>query len=102
MKSHREERSFSFCRIESKKDHSSYFSLYPITSNVDECLTQKRGKVEAACSDSKAVFHMTAVSGDLQPLSPLLESGKVGMAPASSASLQSMRCAMSQVSFLFI
>lgn len=64
--------------------------------------TEKRGKVEAACGDSKAVFHMTAVSGDLQPLSPLLESGKVGMAPASRASRQSMRCAMSQVSFLFI
>lgn len=42
MKNHREERSFSFHRIESKKDHSSYFSLYPITSNVDECLTLRK------------------------------------------------------------
>lgn len=64
--------------------------------------TEKRGKVEAACSDSKAVFHMMVVSGDLQPLSTLLESGKVGMAPASSASCWSTRCAVSQVSFLFV
>lgn len=63
---------------------------------------EKGGKVEAACGDSKTVFHMTALSGDSQPLGTMLENGEVGMAPASSDSHQRPRCFVSQVSFLLL
>lgn len=54
--------------------------------------TEERGEVETACRDSEAVFHMLAGSEGLQPLSALRESGRVGMAPANSASLPSQPC----------
>lgn len=54
--------------------------------------TEEGGEVETACRDSEAVFHMPAGLGGLQPLSSLLESGRVGMAPANSASLLSQPC----------
>lgn len=92
MKRRREEGSFSVHRIGSRKEHRSYFSLYPITSNVDKCLRlRKAERWKLLCSDSEAVFRLMALSGELQPLSTLLESRKVGMALASSTSRCSMR-----------
>lgn len=58
--------------------------------------------MEAACGDSNAVFHETAVPGDSQPLGTMLESGEVGMAPARRDSHRRTRCVVSQVSFLLL
>lgn len=54
--------------------------------------TEEGGEVETVCKDSEAVFHTLAGLGGLQPLSSLLESERVEMAPANSASLPSQPC----------
>lgn len=56
-KKHKEEGSFSFHGMGSKKKHSSYFSLYPITGNIDECLTlSKEGRWKPPAERERGCF----------------------------------------------
>lgn len=62
---------------------------------------EKGGKVGAACSDSKAAFHLLAFFGGLATSRCDAGGWKVAMAPASIAFRPSTPRVVPQISFLF-
>lgn len=98
-KKHREEGSFSFHGIGSKKKHSSYFSLYPITGNVDECLTlRKEGRWKLPAETARLFFTCWLVRG---LAAPQLIAGEWEGGDGPCKQCFPPEPAVSQVSFLF-
>lgn len=85
------ERRGAFHGIGSKKKHSSYFSLYPITGNVDECLIlRKEGRWKLPAETARLFF--ACWFGGLAARQFIAGEWEGGDGPANSASLLSQPC----------